>query len=98
GIALNCYREWRRRSDRYRHVGLDDTGASTDPDPSSDITRGLDGLPAAFREVLVLHDVEGYTHEEIARLIAIEPGTSQSPLARALFRRRWRRPPGADHE
>jgi RNA polymerase sigma-70 factor (ECF subfamily) len=100
GIALNCYREWRRRSDRHPHVELGDAVALTDRDPDPDIARVLEGLPAAFREVLVLHDIEGYTHDEIARLIEIEPGTSKSRLSRAreLFRRRWLRPVGADHE
>jgi RNA polymerase sigma-70 factor (ECF subfamily) len=98
GIALNCYREWRKRTARYSHVELGEMAAWTDPDPSSDITRVLESLPAAFREVLVLHDVEGYTHEEIARLIEIEPGTSKSRLSRArdLFRRRWQQQSGAD--
>jgi len=100
GIALNCYREWRRRSDRHPQVELDDAATLTDALPDPDVHRVLDGLPAAFREVLVLHDVEGYTHEEIARLIDIEPGTSKSRLSRAreLFRRRWLSPVGADHD
>jgi RNA polymerase sigma-70 factor (ECF subfamily) len=99
GIALNCYREWRRRTDRYSHVELGDLAASIDPDPNPDVAWVLEGLPARFREVLVLHDVEGYTHEEIARLIEIEPGTSKSRLSRArdLFRRRWRSS-GADRK
>jgi RNA polymerase sigma-70 factor (ECF subfamily) len=100
GIALNCYREWRRRSDRHPHVELDDVIGSTEVEPDPDIQRVLEGLPAAFREILVLHDIEGYTHEEIARLIEIEPGTSKSRLSRAreLFRRRWLSPVGADHD
>jgi len=100
GIALNCYREWRRYSARHPLVELDDVVTATEPDPDPDVHRVLDGLPAAFREILVLHDVEGYTHDEIARLIEIEPGTSKSRLSRAreLFRRRWLSPVGADHD
>jgi RNA polymerase sigma-70 factor, ECF subfamily len=45
--------------------------------------------------VLLLHDVEGFTHEEIARLLEIAPGTSKSQLARARrsIRRRLGSPP-----
>lgn len=46
-------------------------------------------LPGAFRDVFVLHDVEGYTHEEISLLMQIAPGTSASRLhrARTMLRR-----------
>ena len=99
GIAINCYREWRRRYDRHVSDELDAVSL-TSPSPDPDILRVLGGLPAAFREILVLHDVEGYTHDEIAHLIEIEPGTSKSRLSRAreLFRRRWLPPVGADHD
>jgi RNA polymerase sigma-70 factor (ECF subfamily) len=40
-------------------------------------------LPPRFRSVLVLHDVEGFTHAEIAAMLDIVPGTSKSQLARA---------------
>ena len=40
-------------------------------------------LPDGYRAVLVLHDVEGFTHEEIAEALGIVPGTSKSQLARA---------------
>jgi RNA polymerase sigma-70 factor (ECF subfamily) len=48
-----------------------------------DLERAIAALPGGFRQVLVLHDVEGYTHEEIADLLQIVPGTSKSQLARA---------------
>ena len=60
-----------------------------------DLERAIGGLAAGFRQVFVLHDVQGYTHEEIADLLGIEPGTSKSQLSRA--RRALRRaldPPG----
>jgi RNA polymerase sigma-70 factor (ECF subfamily) len=46
-------------------------------------------LPAGAREVFVLHDMEGYKHEEIATQLGIDPGTSRSQLhrARALLRK-----------
>ena len=60
-----------------------------------DLERAIAGLADGFRQVFVLHDVQGYTHEEIADLLGIEPGTSKSQLFRA--RRALRRalePPG----
>jgi RNA polymerase sigma-70 factor, ECF subfamily len=43
----------------------------------------IDGLPAGAREVFVLHDVEGYKHEEIAALLGVAVGTSKAQLHRA---------------
>lgn len=40
-------------------------------------------LPEGYRAVLILYDIEGYTHEEIAELLQIDPGTSKSQLHRA---------------
>ncbi|MGH7676440.1 MAG: RNA polymerase sigma factor [Gemmatimonadales bacterium] len=48
-----------------------------------ELERALAGLANGYREVLVLHDVEGYTHEEIAELLGVTSGTSKSQLARA---------------
>src|SRR5690606_18653358 len=44
------------------------------------IERALERLPAGMRQVLVLHDVEGFTHEEIGSVLGITPGTSKSQL------------------
>lgn len=53
------------------------------PGLTYDLERAIAGLPAAAREVFVLHDVEGYRHEEIARLTGIAVGTSKAQLFRA---------------
>ena len=47
------------------------------------LAAGIAGLPAGYREILVLHDVEGFTHAEIAREFGISEGTSKSQLHRA---------------
>jgi RNA polymerase sigma-70 factor (ECF subfamily) len=54
-----------------------------------DLERAIARLAPGFRHVLVLHDIEGYTHEEVGQLLGIEPGTSKSQLsrARAVLRR-----------
>lgn len=48
-----------------------------------DLERAIGGLPERARMVFVLHDVEGYRHEEIAKLMDLAPGTSKSQLHRA---------------
>ncbi len=48
-----------------------------------DLQAAIQLLPPGFRAVLTLHDVEGYKHEEIARMLGISAGTSKSQLSRA---------------
>ena len=45
-------------------------------------------LPLGYRTVFVLHDVEGYDHEEIARTLEISQGTSKSQLHKARLKLR----------
>ena len=45
-------------------------------------------LPNGYRNVFVLHDVEGYEHEEVARLMGISVGTSKSQLHKARLKLR----------
>ena len=52
------------------------------------LQRALDQLPAATRSVLWLYHAEGYTHEEIARLMQRTPSFSKSQLARGTRRLR----------
>ena len=52
------------------------------------IERALERLPAGMRQVLVLHDVEGFTHEEIGSVLGITPGTSKSQLFKARAKMR----------
>jgi RNA polymerase sigma-70 factor (ECF subfamily) len=47
------------------------------------MARAIDGLPEGYRTVFVMHDVEGYTHEEIATALGVQPGTSKAQLFRA---------------
>lgn len=96
GIALNCYRERRRRLTRPIDAGdARPIVAARGAGPAIDVAEVLDALDHHHREVLVLHDVEGYTHQEIAVALGIEVGTSKSRLSRArqLFRERWRSQP-----
>jgi len=95
GIAVNCWRERMRRVRSRLEVELDDAHLPSPPQPVDDllvdaaaVRAAVLALPAGYRGVLVLHDVEGYTHEEIAVLLGVTAGTSKSQLSRARARLR----------
>lgn len=48
-----------------------------------DFETAIERLPEGARHVFVLHDVEGYRHEEIARLLGVTTGTTKAQLHRA---------------
>jgi RNA polymerase sigma-70 factor (ECF subfamily) len=45
-------------------------------------------LPPGYKKVFWLHDVEGYEHEEIARMLKLSVGTSKSQLHKARLKLR----------
>ena len=59
------------------------TARVAEPDLKSSLTRAIAALPEGYRTVFVMHDVEGYTHEEIAAALGIQEGTSKAQLSRA---------------
>jgi RNA polymerase sigma-70 factor (ECF subfamily) len=54
-----------------------------DPQERLDLESAIASLPAGYRAVLVLHDIEGYTHEEIGARLGITAGTSKGQLFKA---------------
>jgi RNA polymerase sigma-70 factor (ECF subfamily) len=52
------------------------------------LEQALDNLPEGMRQVLILHDVEGYTHEEIGDVLGVTSGTSKSQLFKARAKMR----------
>lgn len=48
-----------------------------------DLDRAIGALPTKARQVFVLHDVEGYKHDEIASMMGISSGTARGQLHRA---------------
>lgn len=84
-VLMDCRSTASRREDdldhdevepRYREA-LEQHGARID------LENAIAQLPPGARRVLVLHDIEGYSHEEIAALSGIAPGTSKAHLFRA---------------
>ncbi len=54
-----------------------------EPGTGMDLEQAMARLPDGARQVFVLHDVEGYRHEEIASMLGLAEGTSKSQLHRA---------------
>ena len=100
GILVNRVREHERAA-RHEPAGAafaDEDGIEGVVDPSTtapldgdgidpiDLETAIAALAPRFRQVFVLHDIEGFTHEEIAAALGLVPGTSKSQLARARQR------------
>lgn len=86
-VALNGLRKTKRQRNREAPMeeGLS-IGAShseADPDLRERMARAIDALAEKYRTVFVMHDVEGYTHEEISGALNIPIGTSKSHLFQA---------------
>jgi RNA polymerase sigma-70 factor, ECF subfamily len=103
GIAINRFRELLRKRNRWPVLGLE---AIAEPESKPervgeriDLERALSMLPVGYRTVLVLHDLEGYRHEEIAEQLGIAAGTSKSQLFHARrYVRTLLEPVGAQNE
>jgi RNA polymerase sigma-70 factor (ECF subfamily) len=53
-----------------------------------DLERAIERLPESYRAAFVLHDVEGFDHSEVGRLMGVAEGTSKSLLHKARLRLR----------
>lgn len=60
-----------------------DSAQADGPATAIDLERAIKRLPDHQRAVVVLHDIEGYTHQEIASQLSIALGTSKVTLSRA---------------
>jgi len=97
-IALSVTLNGLRKTKRLHHrelpwdeapdLGSVDPDTGPDPDLKARLTRAIDQLPNGYRAVFVMHDVEGYTHEEIGAALGVQPGTSKAQLFRARARLR----------
>jgi RNA polymerase sigma-70 factor (ECF subfamily) len=91
-VVLNGLRKVKRF--RRRETDLDEARAVpgqrrlAEPDLKVKLARAIDALPERSRMVFVMHDVEGYTHEEIGVALGMETGTSKAQLFRARARLR----------
>ena len=86
-VVLNARKgEGRRRSRMEDGEDTLDTVAQTRAAPYGlrmDLEQAIAGLPPGARKVFVLHDVQGYKHEEIAGMLGVTVGGSKAQLHRA---------------
>ena len=68
--------------------GGDPGQREAEPDLKDRLREAIDGLPHGYRTVFLMHDVEGFTHEEIGASLGIQSGTSKAQLSRARARLR----------
>ena len=86
-VALSERRSRRRRTARV--FATDDLTPferperPAQPESGFDLEKAMATLPPGARVVFVLHDVEGYKHEEIAKMLGMATGTSKAQLHRA---------------
>ncbi len=88
-LAVNLVLNWQKSAARGRR--LFDGDAALEMAPSRrrtpaermDLEAALMRLPPGARQVFVLHDVEGYRHQEIAEMLNVQTGTSKAQLHRA---------------
>lgn len=90
-LAVNAVLEEFRAAQRrtQRVFGTEDPGALETPVPSPppgtrlDLEQAIAALPPQARAVFVLHDVEGWRHDEIAGQLGVAVGTTKAQLHRA---------------
>ncbi|MEX2154058.1 MAG: RNA polymerase sigma factor [Gemmatimonadaceae bacterium] len=84
-VVSNAMRKVKRF--RTREADLDEASLmavetrTADPDLRDRLHRAIDELPEIYRITFVMHDVEGYTHEEIATVLGVAEGTCKSRLS-----------------
>jgi RNA polymerase sigma-70 factor (ECF subfamily) len=88
-LAVNVVLNWRKSAARARYrfddeASIDIVGARRDSVAERmDLEEAIAMLPPGARQVFVLHDVEGFRHEEIAGLMGVTEGTTKAQLHRA---------------
>jgi RNA polymerase sigma-70 factor (ECF subfamily) len=86
-VCLNGLRKVKTQD--AREASLDETVAiaartpTAEPDLRQRMKAAIDALPDGYRTVFLMHDVEGYTHDEIGAALGIANGTSKAQLFRA---------------
>jgi len=91
-VVLNARKTEGRQRARIEEPGDDDDGIDSFPGTIGsplapgdllDLEEAVTKLPPGARRVFVLHDVEGYKHEEIAEMLGVTSGATKAQLHRA---------------
>ena len=101
-IALNGLRKVKTARNREAPIeaasSIGSVTRESEPDLKVRLAAAVDSLSEKYRTVFLMHDVEGFTHEEIGAALGIPPGTSKTRLfqgraklreALADFRGEW---------
>ena len=85
GILINLSRAKRKKRESEIALELDkqDVVEEIEFATSIDLENAIAHLPSGYRQIIILHDIEGYKHKEIAELLDITEGTSKSQLFHA---------------
>lgn len=78
-VARDQLRKLKRRDEQELSPGFS-SWVALQPPEQVDLEQAIRRLPEGYRTVLVMHDLEGFTHEEIGTALGIAPGTSKSQL------------------
>jgi RNA polymerase sigma-70 factor (ECF subfamily) len=89
-VALTRLRRARARREVALDVAPPVEGRSGEVNDTISLADAMAALPPALRAVVVLKEIEGYSHEEIAELLGISRGASEVRLHRAMRRLRAR--------
>lgn len=91
-VTLNGLRKVKRsrqrEADLTEAAEIDRGAPRAEPDLKARLQGAIGALPDHYRVVFIMHDVEGYTHEEIGSALDMPAGTSKARLSRARARLR----------
>jgi RNA polymerase sigma-70 factor (ECF subfamily) len=92
-VTLNGLKRAQRHRGRTADLAAADAlpsggGRRADPDLRQRLAQAIDALPEIYRVVFVMHDVEGYTHDEIGAALGVPAGTARARLSYARARLR----------
>ena len=107
-VRRTFYSQWQRDrgagvTESFDELSHSDAREESGPDASlsrslahARVEHALGTLPAPYREVLVLRELEGFSYDEIGRIIGVPVGTVMSRLSRARTRLRTALGPGEE--
>jgi RNA polymerase sigma-70 factor (ECF subfamily) len=96
-LATNCCLDYLRSRQHKLELASDELDESLPPPRAMgarltaerlDLERAIARLPPGYRAAFVLHDVEGFDHAEVGRLLGIAEGTSKSQVHKARMKMR----------
>ncbi len=95
-LATNCCLDFLRSRQHKLQQASDELDESLPPSVDRgrlrtdrlDLEQAIARLPPGYRAAFVLHDVEGFDHAEVARLLGIAEGTSKSQVHKARMKMR----------